>query len=322
MKAKRHIFIHVGILALMAPWLFAIEAPEDNAPPPPLLEKEADEIPAPIEEPAEQPQQANAFLGLVTLNVPEALATHLLLEPNEGVMVSELVPDSPATKSGINTHDVITRVADNIIRNREDLSRIVSEHKPGDTLRVEIIQKGQKNQLDVVLGERPADIMMGGGRGIDHMILDGLPADQANRLRNLIEQNLGAMDAPGAMFNDAAMEEAMREMRNRMGRVLENGIEPEQPRRDGIHFQADATIRLMDEKGSVEIKSNNDGKEVTVRDNNNAITWTGPWDTDQDKAAAPDDVRERVDRLNFDHRFKGPGIRFRFRGGEPAPDER
>jgi hypothetical protein len=39
------------------------------------------------------------------------------------------------------------------------------------------------------------------------------------------------------------------------------------------------------------------------------VVWNGPWDTAQDKQAAPADVRKRVDSLNIDKNFKGAGLR-------------
>jgi hypothetical protein len=74
----------------------------------------------------------------------------------------------------------------------------------------------------------------------------------------------------------------------------------------------------MDDQGSIELKSNEGGKEITVRDKDQNITWTGPWDTDQDKAAAPDDVRKRVERLDFDSGANGLRLRLR---NIPAPGE-
>ncbi len=54
-------------------------------------------------------------------------------------------------------------------------------------------------------------------------------------------------------------------------------------------------------------------KEVTIRDKDNKVSWNGPWDTEQDKAAAPDDVRRRVERLNLDSKFQGNGLRLQMR---------
>jgi serine protease Do len=69
----------------------------------------------------------------------------------------------------------------------------------------------------------------------------------------------------------------------------------------------------------VEVKAKDGAKEVTVRDQLGNVTWTGPWDTAQDKAAAPAGIRQRVDTLNIDSSFKGAGLRLQM--GKPAPPE-
>ena len=76
---------------------------------------------------------------------------------------------------------------------------------------------------------------------------------------------------------------------------------------------------MMDNQGCVEVKSKDGSKEVTIRDQQDQITWSGPWDTAQDKAAAPPDVRQRVDGLNIDNDFKGNGLRLHMRQA-PPPD--
>ena len=74
-----------------------------------------------------------------------------------------------------------------------------------------------------------------------------------------------------------------------------------------FQFLKHSTIRMMDDKGSVEIKSTGEATEVTVRDKANEIIWSGPWDTEQDKAAAPDEVRERIEKRNI-----GGGLKLQF----------
>jgi hypothetical protein len=116
------------------------------------------------------------------------------------------------------------------------------------------------------------------------------------------------------------MEDAMRQMRERMEKAL-GGIQLQAPEFGGkLEVQQGATFKMLDDQGSVEIKSNNGSKEVTIRDKDNNITWTGPWDTEQDKAAAPEDVRKRIERLNIDTDFKGDGFRFNLRPDGVAPE--
>jgi hypothetical protein len=70
---------------------------------------------------------------------------------------------------------------------------------------------------------------------------------------------------------------------------------------------------MRDQQGSVEVKAMDGGKEVTIRDQQDNVTWSGPWDTAQDRAAAPDDVRQRVQSLNLDSEFSGNGLRLQMR---------
>ena len=130
------------------------------------------------------------------------------------------------------------------------------------------------------------------------------------------------MSKQGALEIAPKLEAEMHEMKQRMEKAMQglNGLNvpPAAPGGPRIEVQQGATIRLMDEQGSIELKSNDGGKEVTIRDKDNKISWNGPWDTDQDKAAAPEDVRQRMERLNLDSKFQGNGLRLQLGGAPPA----
>jgi serine protease Do len=85
-----------------------------------------------------------------------------------------------------------------------------------------------------------------------------------------------------------------------------------QPEPGNIQLQQQSTIRMLDGEGSIELKSVGKNSEVTVRDKANEIVWSGPWDSPQDKAAAPDDIRNRIEKLNINNRGGG-GMKFEFR---------
>ena len=86
-------------------------------------------------------------------------------------------------------------------------------------------------------------------------------------------------------------------LRERLNQAMggEKKINPEQA--PNLQFHRKNTIR--DHEGSVEIKSSGENAEVVVRNKANEIVWSGPWDTEQDKAAAPDNIRERIEKLNI-----------------------
>jgi hypothetical protein len=73
----------------------------------------------------------------------------------------------------------------------------------------------------------------------------------------------------------------------------------------------------MDNDGSVEIKSSHGATDVTVRGTNNEVVWAGPWNTDEEKEAAPKAIRDRIDRVNSN---SGSGFSFRFGKLRSDPD--
>jgi membrane-associated protease RseP (regulator of RpoE activity) len=329
MKNKSFKFIIAGLAIGGITLSFALESPPDDAPPPPAVDEPEAEVPPlrPLRPGAAAPQaapeapaamEASAFLGVVSSEIPEMLGDHLGLKPDEGIIVRSLMPDGPAAKAGIAINDVITRVGDHAITSPAELSKCISGKKPGETITVELIHKGKPAKVEVTLGNRPPNVAAADPRALQNFNLEELPAELAERIRGAIEGNLGGLDLQ--LGDDAAqfkpqMEDAMRELKERMagGFML-----PDAPPERGIQLNAGATFRMKDPEGSIEIKSNDGGKEVTIRDNADKIIWNGPWDTAQDKAAAPDDVRKRVASLNLDTDFKGHGLRFQMRP-QPAP---
>lgn len=292
--------ITTATAAFMISTSFAIEAPADDAPPPVVAGRAANDAPKPVEAAesiAPVKKDEVAFLGVLGAPVPDMLAGHLGLKDGVGVAVQVVAPDGPAAKAGIAVNDIIIRVGDKTVGSHEELSQIVTGKKPGDTLHFEMIHKGKKSGLDITLGTRPDGIEnLQPNPLVEELPLDGVPKEMADRIRGAIRGNIGGIELhlgdldPQAIApkNIAEMREQLRKMRDLKGL----GAMPD--------VQSSSRTRIVDGEGSVEMKSTNGGKEVTVRDKNNAVTWSGPWDTDQDKAAAPENVRERINRLNMD----------------------
>lgn len=316
MKIHPFTTLKAGFAAMMIAPAFAIEAPADDAAPPPDVGAPAG-IPKPKAAQAEA-QAGSAFLGVVSSALPEMLAGHLGLKAGEGILVGALMPDGPAAKAGIAVHDVITRVAGQAVGSSLELTRQVATHQPGESLQLQLIHDGKIRDIKVTLGTRPAGLAAMDPRPLDPLHLDGMPKDLADRIRDAIEGNLGKFDIDDETAKIAPqMQNAMREMKMRMAQAMEGLDEPQIPGTPGIKIPQGATIRLMDEQGSIELNARDGGKEVTLRDKDNHITWNGPWDTDQDKAAAPEQVRQRVERLRLDPSFQGNGLRLNLNDANP-----
>jgi len=284
--------------------LTAIEPAPDNAKPP-----------AELEERIEKPNEAEVkmpFIGVVTAALPEMVADHLNLKAGTGVIVRTVSPESPAEKSGIKVNDVILNINETAVNDPDGFRAEIRSHKVGDKLKLKTIQKGKPKDLEVTLVERPANAFA--------------DVQDAEQLRDVIELNLGGLlgDALGGIQGQDGAEgleiipqqlelgdERLKMLRKQMRDAME--VVPKiQPEPGNIQLQQQSTIRMMDGEGSVEFKSVGKNSEVTVRDKANEIVWSGPWDTPQDKAAAPDDIRNRIERLNINN-GGGGGLKFEFR---------
>lgn len=325
---------------LVAPAL-AIEAPADDAAPPRVVQPAPDappaklppttaETPLPIAPPpatrTPAPDAATpaakarpAFLGVVSMPLPDMLVDHLGLKKDGGILVQALCPpDGPAAKAGVAVNDVITRIGEQAVTSPSDLTKWVTSHQPGDKVHLDVIHQGKAAGLDVTLGAKPDDLAALNLNALDHLNLEGIPKELADRVRRAIEGNIGGIDME---LQEGALEAVpkIQELKKRMDKAMEGinglgfGALPK------IDIQQGATLRMMDDQGSIELKSSDGDKEVTLRDKDNKIVWSGPWDTEQDKAAAPEDVRKRIERLHLDTQFHGNGLRLRL--GAPQADD-
>jgi len=289
--------------------LIAIEPLPENAKPPAALFGESR---AERESVAKLP-----FLGLSTAVVPDMVAHHLGLGGGSGVIIRTVCPDSPAEKAGLAVNDIILSLGGAPVGDPDAFSEMLRAHKAGDRLAVELIRKGKPDKVEVTLTERPAELNAHLGA---EPFLNGLPQAQADRLRGMIERNLQGFGADHLGISpEQQFDNTLRMMREQMNRAFEEDIPPITQGDDGgISFQQNSTIRLMDDEGSVEIKSSDGDIRVTVRDTNNTVVWQGPWNSDKDKEAAPQDVRQRIDRVNAGS-ANGRGFTFRFGnlGGKP-----
>lgn len=333
MKTKPFKLIKVGMAGILIAPALAIEGPVDDAPPPPPVKQESASLPqfklppdSKLAAPARQAAKTEtAFLGVVSGEVPSALADHLGLGEAEGVLVRSMAPNSPAITSGIAVNDVITAVAGRSVGSQIELSNQITGHKPGEVVSLDVIHKGKPVKIDVTLAVRPEGLVMTEPSNFEEMSLDELPKEMADHLRGAI----GGLDLKLGTGQDAVsplMEEAIRDLQKQLlGSPALRGLDALPPLPNlpdaQVQSQGSATLKMRDNDGSVEVRSKDGAKEVTLRDQQDSIVWSGPWNTEAERAAAPDHVRKRMENLNLDLGSSGPGLRFQFNKKANPPDQ-
>lgn len=246
--------------------------------------------------------EARPFLGIILDPLPDLLASHLKLDPGQGVMILEALADGPAEKAGLKPHDVIVEVDGQGVGSVQDVREVTAAHKVGDKIPVVAFHEGERREFEVELGAAPEAMAAPpriGGAGMpggNEPFLEGLPEKHADMIREALERNLQAFENPAGDNLGGDLErqlmERMREMQGRLGNLgnlqmkMGGGVE--------------SSVRLLDDQGSIEMKTRDGSRQAKVYDQDGNLIWEGPYDTEQDKAAVPDEIRERLERLNFD----------------------
>ena len=99
------------------------------------------------------------WLGVQIQPVTKDFAESLGLPNQKGAFVSNVDPNGPSKKAGIEPGDVILKFNNIEILKMPDLPRVVAESDVGSTAFLEIWRKNKIINLEVVLGELPGEVV-------------------------------------------------------------------------------------------------------------------------------------------------------------------
>lgn len=97
----------------------------------------------PFEFPEAQRQAPRPMIGIQMQAVSDDLRRQLKLGDQNGVIVADVLPNSPAAKAGLQTTDLITKADDKPIESPEDLQELVTAKNAGDEIKLEIFRDGE-----------------------------------------------------------------------------------------------------------------------------------------------------------------------------------
>jgi len=97
------------------------------------------------------------YLGVGIRDIDEERAAELKLKEAAGVQVSRVDPDTPGDKAGLQSGDVIVRLANKAIKDSRELQTTVAGLPVGKAADMEIIRDGKRQTLKVTVEEQPKD---------------------------------------------------------------------------------------------------------------------------------------------------------------------
>jgi S1-C subfamily serine protease len=86
---------------------------------------------------------------------------------NKGVLVSEVVKESPADDAGLLENDIILEFAGKGLKDAGELRSLIQNAKPKEKVRIKILRDGRRTELTVVLGKAEPQYGYFWNKGID-----------------------------------------------------------------------------------------------------------------------------------------------------------
>ena len=114
-----------------------------------------------------------AWLGIEGETITPDIAHTFGLPVDTGVLLAQAFSGGPAEKAGLKGGsrdvtvqgqdfvlggDIITAIDGQAVTGMQDLITIIDKHQPGDKVKLAVISGGQKKQVEVTLGQRPASM--------------------------------------------------------------------------------------------------------------------------------------------------------------------
>jgi hypothetical protein len=202
------------------------------------------------------------WIGLVCTPVEEPLRSHLKLPEGKGLVVVQVVEESPAASAGLQVHDVLISAGDALLATGEDLIAAVDRTKESE-LTLRIVRAGDEISIAVTPARRPAD--------------------------QAIAPEVQWLDVPGAEGPDGAVRRWIaRVMPGATSRRIARFIGPGGVMPPGALLGAE-----LPEGMSISIhKEGKEPAKITVQRGDES------WEvTEENLDTLPDDVREHVERL-------------------------
>jgi S1-C subfamily serine protease len=92
-------------------------------------------------------------LGIRHEEVPEFFR-NLFNLPSTGMLIRDVVEDSPAEEAGLLPLDLVTHINDHRIEGFLDLQSVLNIVRPGEEITIGLYREGIRMELQLVLGSR------------------------------------------------------------------------------------------------------------------------------------------------------------------------
>jgi membrane-associated protease RseP (regulator of RpoE activity) len=229
------------------------------------------------------------WIGLLGGAIPQEspLRAHLDLPENQGLIIANVMPDSPAAKAGLKQHDIMLRANDKDLHEMQDLVELVlSEGPKKGQITLDVLRHNKRETVYLTAEERPANAQL---PQVDFNNGAGVGGGEFGLPPNFLQQFGGNMPLEFRNFGNGVIVGGGEGVGN-----MPNGVSVSVQKEEGK--PANITVKRGDE------------------------TWNVVGDDPESLKQLPEDIRPFVERMihgngvgaiqmpNFEHRMGGPGF--------------
>ncbi len=236
------------------------------------------------------------FLGVETSPASATLAAQLGLPKGAGLVVNQIVPDSPAI-GALQPHDVLLKFEDQLLIEQRQLSVLIRNRQEGDEVTLTIVRAGKQTTAKVKLAKKEVPKV---SAAIAHPFGDG---DMLKLGAGGPGGNFNWRTAPGLPFDRDEADLVLGMIERRHGEPFT--LHMDRPHGSGSRSvninPGNSSIVFSDDDGALDLTMKDGKKNLVAKNAKGEQVFAGPVNTPAEREAMPAAVRERLVRLESMH---------------------
>ncbi len=142
------------------------------------------------------------YLGIAQEDINDNLARSFNLPDDNGALVADVMPGSPAEKAGVEAGDVIEYVNGKLITSSDNLKLVISQMEPGTKATLKVIRDGLTKVIEITPVARPDDLATtGNDRNSSPAVSSRMQADMLDgvTVQDVLPENRQELAVPEAV---------------------------------------------------------------------------------------------------------------------------
>lgn len=243
----------------------------------------------------------------MTQSVPPALGAQLSLPEGFGLLVEDVLPESPAAKAGLQKHDILKLFNDQQLISPEQLATLVRAAGKDTEVTLTIIRKGQEQKITAKIVEEalpthprrePEFFPQFDRRAIDRGVerMKESMREHQEKIRQLEERSREELErvVKGARRFAAEIlpEDVLKDLKGGGPKVrVYSGSST------STWDTGKARVSLKDNDGEIEVKLEDGKRTMVAKDPQGTVVFEGPIDTEAQRQAVPEPYRKKLDQV-------------------------